>query len=400
MTMEIPTCAHVVATVDDPGAGPSYSVVSLVNAMAVQGAQASLHTARGWRAGPPNTEVRTPRHDHPVDRGPAGRWLCASSAMAHALARQVGVVDVLHTHGLWLMPNVYPSRIRRHSDRLRVVVSPRGMLGAGALRFSRTRKWAFWHAMQRRALETADCLHATSELEAQDIRAAGLRNPIAVIPNGIDLPDLPGAQNAPRGIRTALSLGRIHPKKGLDRLIRAWAEVEPRFPDWRLSIVGPAELNHDQQLRALARELSLQRVSVEGATFGAAKAAAYRDADLFVLPTLSENFAMTVAEALAAGTPVISTKGAPWAGLETESCGWWIDHGVAPLASTLEKAMTLPDATLRDMGGRGRSWMQRDFSWEAVGRDMLAAYAWLSARGERPDFIDLAPSATSAGSGT
>ena len=135
--------------------------------------------------------------------------------------------------------------------------------------------------------------------------------------------------------RVVLSLGRIHPKKGLDRLVRAWAKVEAAHPDWRLRIVGPAELGHDAELRALAASLNLSRVSIEPAIYGEEKYTAFREADIFVLPTLNENFAMTVAESLAAGTPVISTKGAPWAGLEVERCGWWIDHGIEPLAAAL-----------------------------------------------------------------
>ncbi|MGA2953504.1 MAG: glycosyltransferase, partial [Caulobacteraceae bacterium] len=152
-----------------------------------------------------------------------------------------------------------------------------------------------------------------------DIRAAGLANPVAVIPNGVDLPsEVAGPRTGPL---TILSLGRIHPKKGLESLVRAWERLEAIWPDWRLRIVGPAELGHDRELAALAGSLGLARLSVEGPLYGGERLEALRGADLFVLPTLSDNFAMTVAEALAAGTPVISTRGAPWAGLEREGCG-------------------------------------------------------------------------------
>ena len=110
---------------------------------------------------------------------------------------------------------------------------------------------------------------------------------------------------------------------------------------------------------------------------------AYRYADVFALPTLNENFGLTVAEALAAGTPVISTKGAPWSGLEREGCGWWIEHGIEPLAAALAHAMALPREALRAMGDKGREWMARDFSWDCVGRNMLGVYLWL-ARGAEP----------------
>src|SRR5262249_54829327 len=149
------------------------------------------------------------------------------------------------------------------------------------------------------------------------------------------------------------SLGRIHPKKGLDRLLHAWAKVEAAHPEWRLRIIGPDEIGHSAELAALAAELRIRRVSIEGSVAGDAKTAAYREADLFVISTLNENFAVTVAEALAAGTPVIATKGAPWPGLVHEGCGWWIDHGVEPLAAVLSKAMAMSRDALLEMGAKG-----------------------------------------------
>src|SRR5262249_49038579 len=138
---------------------------------------------------------------------------------------------------------------------------------------------------------------------------------------------------------------------------------------------------HGDELRALARLLRLSRVEIAGPLFDEAKWRAYRDADLFVLPTLNENFGLTVAEALAAGTAAISTKGAPWRRLDSEGCGWWIEHGVEPLAEALNRAMTMPRQTLKTMGIRGRDWIARDFSWQRAADDMLNLYRWL-ARGD------------------
>jgi glycosyltransferase involved in cell wall biosynthesis len=264
------------------------------------------------------------------------------------------------------------------------------MLGGAALRISAWKKRPFWWLAQRWALQAADCLHATASSEYAEIRAAGLKNPVAVIPNGIDVPEpatMPARGAAGHGI--VLSLGRIHPKKGLDRLVRAWALIEPELPTWRLRIVGPAEVGHDKELAALARTLGLERVSIEGPLYGAEKLRAYRDAELFVLPTRNENFALTVAEALAAEVPVISTRGAPWAGLDTERCGWWIDHGVAPLAAALRHAMTIGCAERRAMGARGRAWMARDFGWDRIAGDMLRVYSWLKFGGEPPRSVRL-----------
>jgi len=104
---------------------------------------------------------------------------------------------------------------------------------------------------------------------------------------------------------------------------------------------------------------------------------------------LNENFGVTVAEALAAGTPVIATKGAPWGALQREGCGWWIDHGVEPLATALANAMMLKREALQAMGAKGRAWMARDFSWDRVAYDMLNIYRWLSSGGETPSTVRL-----------
>jgi glycosyltransferase involved in cell wall biosynthesis len=262
------------------------------------------------------------------------------------------------------------------------------MLAPAALAFSKVKKRAFWALLQGPIVHRASCIHGTSEQEYAEVREFGLTNPVAIVPNGIDLPDPPAQQSAsPPPERVVLSLGRIHPKKGLACLVHAWAKLEAKHPGWRLKIVGPPEAGHDKELRELATALHLTRVSIAGPIYGDLKTVAYQQADIFVLSSLNENFGLTVAEALAAGTPVISTKGAPWGGLETEQCGWWVDDGVEPLAAALAHAMALPRETLQAMGNKGREWMARDFSWDRIGRDMLDVYLWLSRDANPPPTV-------------
>jgi glycosyltransferase involved in cell wall biosynthesis len=321
-------------------------------------------------------------------RVPVVRGLRCSSGLSRALHQLAPKADVIHDHGLWLMPNVDAGRAALLA-RKPFIVAPRGMLAPAALAFSRLKKRVVWALFQGKVVLRAACIHATSEQEYDEIRKFGLSNPVAIIPNGIDLPEPAARSISCTAGRVVLSLGRIHPKKGLDRLVRAWARVEAAHPDWRLRIVGPDELGHAKDLVALASELKTQHVSVEKSIAGDAKIAAYQQADLFVLPTLNENFAITVAEALAAETPVIATKGAPWRALQSEGCGWWIDHGVEPLAAALSSAMVMTREALQAMGTRGRTWVARDFSWDRVARDMLDVYRWLALRGERPETVRL-----------
>ena len=382
--------AHVVAGLDPAYGGPSYSVPRLCEALAAAGAETmvlSVATDDGGQRDVYDKGYRDCRFAWDYARIPMLRRLHNSQGLSEALNHAARTADVIHNHGLWLMPNVNAARAAASGTKP-FVVSPRGMLAPAALAFSRARKRVFWALLQGPAIRRAACIHATCEQEYTEIRGFGLTNPVAIIPNGIDVPELPARPAArPAAERVVLSLGRIHPKKGLSCLVHAWSKVEVGHPGWQLEIVGPPERGHDNELRALVATLGLGRVSVGGPIYGDAKTNAYRDADLFVLPTLNENFGLTVAESLAAGTPVISTKGAPWSGLESESCGWWIDHGVEPLAAALAHAMALSREALKAMGDKGRRWMAKDFGWDRIAHDMLGVYLWLSRSAEPPPTI-------------
>ena len=382
--------SHVIAGLDPAHGGPSYSVPRLCRALADTGVDTTLLSVAMHPSGVRDgceTGYRDQRFAWDYARIPVLRGLRASSGLARALNESSNAADVIHNHGLWLLPNVEAGRAAKRA-KIPLVVAPRGMLSPAALAFSQMKKQIFWRLLQGAAISRAECIHVTSEQEHDDVRAFGLSNPVAVIPNGVDVDDF--ATDPVGGAladRVVLSLGRIHPIKGLDRLIRAWARLEAVHPGWRLRIVGPEELGYGDQLRELIAAEGLTRVAIDAPVRGSEKAATFRDADLFVLPTLNENFAMTVAEALAAGTPVICTKGAPWRGLEDERCGWWIDHGVEPLAEALGNAMSLPREMLNEMGRRGRAWMVRDFSWDRVARDMTTVYSWLIRGSEPPEAV-------------
>ncbi|MEO8077566.1 MAG: glycosyltransferase, partial [Acidobacteriota bacterium] len=284
-------------------------------------------------------------------------------------------------HGLWMMPNVYAGQACKGGRGL-LVVSPRGTLSPVALKINARQKAIFWRALQAPAIRRAACFHATAESEYADIRRAGFRQPICVLPNGVDVP---AYEKSPEDLRrTVLFLGRIHPIKGLDTLLRAWSQLEPAFPAWKLQIAGPDSRGHLETLQALSSRLGLQRVAFSGPVFGDHKLRAYREASLFVLPSHSENFGMAVAEALAAGTPAVVLKGAPWEGLNARGAGWWIDAGVDPLAACLTEALAMSSAALAGMGRAGREWMVRDFSWQSIAHQWAAVYRWLGEGSQAP----------------
>ncbi|MCK4788937.1 MAG: glycosyltransferase, partial [Desulfobacteraceae bacterium] len=226
--------------------------------------------------------------------------------------------SLLHSHGLWLPVNYWAARAARRYN-IPLVIHPRGMLEPWALSNKVWKKRLAMLLFQRRDLESATLLIATSLDEYQNIRNLGFSQPVAIIPNGIQLDTVNKGvlpPNRKSKERTALFLSRIHPKKGLLNLITAWGQLRPT--NWRLRIVGPNEGGHLAEVIAAASANGIEDVvDFVDEVDDESKKAVYQNADLFVLPTFSENFGVVVAEALAHGLPVITTRGAPWSDLET-----------------------------------------------------------------------------------
>lgn len=377
--------AEIAPTVAEPAAGTTYFVVRLCEALAASGHDVRLLTVGG---GEP-LSVSGVRHTMlPPDytRAPFVRKMGFSRQLRQALVHAAGEAEVVHSHGLWRMANVYPAKAAARQAKP-FIISLHGTLAPHALEFSRHVKGAFWLALQGPAFRQAICLHVTSEQEYRDIRRAGARQPVALIPIGVDLPSEPTGRMPASEMRTVLYFGRLHPIKGVDVLLQAWRRVAPSAAEWKLRIVGPEELGYRAQLERLVRDLSIPRIEFSGPRFGNERNAEYRNAELCVLPSRTENFGMTVAEALAHCTPVITTTGTPWAGLLEHQCGWFVDQTVEAIEAALRSALSLGPESLAGMGRAGRTWMARDFAWEPVRQKMDACYRWLVSGGTAPDFV-------------
>jgi len=201
-------------------------------------------------------------------------------------------------------------------------------------------------------------------------RKLGLSQPIAVVPNGVKLPPSAGPQDyATTRLRTrertALFLSRIHPSKGLLDLVQAWAALAP--VGWRVTIAGGDENGYRAEVEAAVRKANVQAdFDFIGEVTDGPKWELYRKADVFVLPTRSENFGIVVAEALASGLPVITTREAPWGQLQTHGCCWWVSVGVEPLVVALREAISLSDEQRREMGARGRKLIEDNYTWPSA----------------------------------
>jgi glycosyltransferase involved in cell wall biosynthesis len=370
--------------------GPSRSVPALAEALAREALDVDLlacESQPGYSA-PVLPDVALVRTKLLSTRSREGRWRAKRNDFFPALCEHArGTDSVVHDNGLWLPTNHAVVSAARYLKRP-LVVSPRGMLSEWASTHHGWKKKVAWTLFQRRDLHSASALHATSEQEMGDARRVGFRGPVALLPNGIDLPELNNGSDNPGPTRQALCIARLHRVKGLMNLVEAWSAVQP--DGWRMVIAGSDEDGHRAELESAIAAHGLNSVfEFPGPVEGEKKEALYREANLFILPSHSENFGMGIAEALANAVPVITTHGTPWKDLIVHHCGWWEEIGVAPLARALREATSLDDSARREMGKRGRELVGQKYSWSRVAREMKSVYAWLLGQGERPASVTL-----------
>ena len=284
-----------------------------------------------------------------------------------------GRPDVIHDNGIWLPHNHRLACLARKRGIPRVV-STRGMLEPWAMHHKRWKKRLAWWLYQKSDLRSAKCHHVTAELESGSLKRLGWPVPVCLIPNGVDLPPMETVIRPETSVRTALFVGRLYPVKGLPMLIEAWAALRP--PGWRVRLVGPDEAGHRLELEELVRKAGLVDVfEFSGPLEGDALNRAYDEADLFILPSHTENFGMVVGEALARCLPVITTRGTPWELLVHEGCGWWVPVSADGIAAGLADATNRSGAELAAMGIAGRRVVQEHFSWDRIAREFADCYA-------------------------
>jgi glycosyltransferase involved in cell wall biosynthesis len=306
------------------------------------------------------------------------------------------VVSILHQHGIWTALSRVTARWHSAHNRP-TVIAAHGSLDAWALRRSRLKKRLAWLLYEGRNLRTAASLHATSEAELRNFRDFGLRNPVAVIRNGITEAWIESTGDGSRfrlrhsiseDRRLLLFLSRITPKKGLPLLLDALAGVRRKLRDWLLIIVGVDEFGHRQQLMSQADALGIAgEVRFMGPLYGQEKRDAMAACELLVLPTHSEGSPMIVLDALGAGVPVLTTQGTPWEDLLRYECGWWVAISTAALGEALLDIAGRSKDELRAMGARGKDLVRSRYSWGASARQTLMLYEWLLGRADAPDFV-------------
>jgi poly(glycerol-phosphate) alpha-glucosyltransferase len=320
---------------------------------------------------------------------------------------------LIHTHGIWIYSSM---ATHAYAKRLRIpyMISPHGMLDPWAVRNSRWKKIPAYWLYERAHLHGASVMRALCESEATSFRTFGLKNPIVIIPNGIDLPEeehveVERLKVDKGGKKTLLFLGRVHPKKGLPNALRAFAErikaksgrLKQECP-WQLVIAGWDQGGHEAELIELCKELRIKferrasainrersdaDVIFHGPAFGEEKKSLLRSADAFVLPSFSEGLPMSVLEAWSYQLPVVMTPECNLPEGFDADAAIRVETGVESIAEGLDSLFSMSDADLKEMGARGKELVRQKFTWQTVAEEMKQVYYWMLGGGTRPGSV-------------
>jgi glycosyltransferase involved in cell wall biosynthesis len=370
--------------------GPIVAVHGLCRALAARGHEVEVYTTS--IDGPTDTAVP---YDRPVILDGVKvryfasrrlRRLSYAPSLLQSLHGEIAGADVVHLHSAFLWPTWRAARLS-HRRRIPYVVSPRGML-VKTLIASRNRliKSAWIALIERSNLEQASAIHATSAIEAEEIRKFGWRLPrMAVVPNGVDAIEEDARRDAPAADIAALAgqqslvlfFGRLAQVKGLDRLLRAFALTRRGT----LAIVGNDYEGLGTGLSEMARQLKIEdRVRIVPRTItDAEKECMFAAARVFVLPSYSESFGNVVLEAMQRGLPVIVTPEVGAAEVVKESGGGLVASGDAQSLSAAIDRLTDDAARSSAMGEAGRRHVSERYGWPSVAARMEALYGELTA---------------------
>ncbi len=358
--------------------GVSVAVPALANALAYEGVQTSIAAF-----GRPDEQYVPPElEDVAVSHWPSSRkqWW-SSSALQSAYDDAFRSADGAHIHGLWQQSSIIASR-NALAQRKPYIVSAHGMLEPWALGQHRLRKQIYSLLTERGILQNANCLHALTTAEAVAYRRYAGPRTVAVIPNGVSMPSgvssalFLNAYPALAGKRILLFLARLHPKKGVDLLVRAFLKIASLQSDTTLVIAGPDADGMRAHLETLTASHG-DAVLFTGMLDAQQKWSALAAAECFVLPSYSEGLSMGVLEAMAAGKPILLTPQCNMPEVAAITAGWLVEPVLEELTEALRFILSRSPAQNADVGSRGRDLVRRNYTWQSVAQRMADVYGWL-----------------------
>ena len=373
---------HTISGLNISSGGPTSCTYNLIKGLRDEGIEADILTLM-----PRDDSDKIIAGDSFIKALPndARTPLVYSSNFRRYLSSHIGY-DLYHANGLWTCPTHFTAEIAKKQNKP-CVIAPHGMLYPQALQVSAWKKKIVSTVFQRKDLETASCLQATCMAELEHIRAFGLNNPVAVIPNGLVIDDSLEIRKTSNSVRRFAFVGRLNRIKNVDLLLSAWSKLGDKTRNCELLIIGDGDTAYKKELEEFATANKLNNVRFLGFIMGKDLQKLVHSIDFQLLPSKSENFGMVVPEALIQGVPVIASKGTPWSDLETFDCGWWVDNDIDTLISTLLIAINLSEQDRLGMGERGRTLVLRHYSIKSVSLRMKQLYEWLVYKNIKPEYV-------------
>lgn len=373
---------HTISGLNISSGGPTSCTYNLIKGLRDEGIEADILTLM-----PRDDSDKIIADDSFIKALPndARTPLVYSSNFRRYLSSHIGY-DLYHANGLWTCPTHFTAEIAKKQNKP-CVIAPHGMLYPQALQVSAWKKKIVSTVFQRKDLETASCLQATCMAELEHIRAFGLNNPVAVIPNGLVIDDSLEIRKTSNSVRRFAFVGRLNRIKNVDLLLSAWSKLGDKTRNCELLIIGDGDTAYKKELEEFATANKLNNVRFLGFIMGKDLQKLVHSIDFQILPSKSENFGMVVPEALIQGVPVIASKGTPWSDLETFDCGWWVDNDIDTLISTLLIAINLSEQDRLGMGERGRTLVLRHYSIKSVSLRMKQLYEWLVYKNIKPEYV-------------
>jgi glycosyltransferase involved in cell wall biosynthesis len=373
---------HTISGLNISSGGPTSCTYNLIKGLRDEGIEADILTLM-----PRDDSDKIIAGDSFIKALPndARTPLVYSSNFRRYLSSHIGY-DLYHANGLWTCPTHFTAEIAKKQNKP-CVIAPHGMLYPQALQVSAWKKKIVSTVFQRKDLETASCLQATCMAELEHIRAFGLNNPVAVIPNGLVIDDSLEIRKTSNSVRRFAFVGRLNRIKNVDLLLSAWSKLGDKTRNCELLIIGDGDTAYKKELEEFATANKLNNVRFLGFIMGKDLQKLVHSIDFQILPSKSENFGMVVPEALIQGVPVIASKGTPWSDLETFDCGWWVDNDIDTLISTLLIAINLSEQDRLGMGERGRTLVLRHYSIKSVSLRMKQLYEWLVYKNIKPEYV-------------
>lgn len=370
---------HVITSMSKASGGPSCTTLLTMQGTRALGMEVEILTLQpdlGEEAVSDDPSVRYLPHSGILYK----RW-GYTKTIPWTLTKTEGV-DVYHIQGIWMYFSYITARYaRKHGQPY--VITLHGTLYPEALRHSYLVKKASLLLYQRRQLQQAACIHVTCMKEMEYYHSLGFTNPVAVIPNPIEITEKEIILQEKEKKRVGY-LGRLHPVKRVDRLLETWKHLQELG---ELLILGDGEPDYVAFLKREVKRLQLRNIHFTGWVSGKEKNRLLASLTCLVVPSDFENFGMIVPEALLQEVPVIASTGSPWRDLKTYQCGWWTNNDVNSLATAIREALFLNEEELQAMGERGRQMVLDKYSVDVVSRQMGQLYAWVAGRGDKPEFV-------------